>query len=163
MVISFISAPLGDHAAEVARWDILVQCGDPSNEEVGATWNAATSEHGWFGSPDNGAVDPSGRLWVSTDGNPTTGAADGLWALDTQGPSRATGYAFLRAPVGAEVCGPRFVPDGKTLFVAIQHPGDGHQATYENPTTRWPDFNSAMPPRPSVVAVRRGDGGPVGG
>lgn len=28
--------------------------------------------------------------------------------------------------------------------------------------SRWPDFRSDMPPRPSVIAVYREDGGKVG-
>ncbi|MEM7099153.1 MAG: PhoX family phosphatase [Pseudomonadota bacterium] len=158
-----IQNPGGDHASERSTWDILVQCGDPADPEAAATWNAATSDNGWFGSPDNCAFDAAGRLWVSTDGNPVTGAADGLWAIDTDGPRRGTGTAFFRAPVGAEVCGPRFAPDGKTLFLAIQHPGDGRQATFENPTTRWPDFQENMPPRPSVVSIKADDGNVIGG
>ncbi|XOV84175.1 MAG: PhoX family phosphatase [bacterium] len=158
-----ITTPDGDHAATTAQWDILIRCGDPSDPSVGAQWNAATSPNGWFGSPDNCAFDASGRLWIATDGNETTGAADGLWAIETQGPLRGTGYAFFRAPVGAEVCGPRFTPDGKTLFLAVQHPGDGDGATFESPTSRWPDFDAASPPRPSVVAVYRKDRGKIGG
>ena len=158
-----ITAPDGDHAANSARWDILIQCGDPAEPGFGARWNPETSRNGWFGSPDNCAFDESGRLWVATDGNQTTGAADGLWGVETEGPLRGTGYAFFRAPVGAEVCGPRFTPDGKTLFLAVQHPGDGDEATYESPTTRWPDFGRAAPPRPSVVAIYRDDGGFIGG
>lgn len=158
-----ITSPDGDHAANTARWDMLIQCGDPSNPDVGAIWNQATSANGWFGSPDNCAFDAAGRLWISTDGNQATGAADGLWGVETDGPLRGTGYAFFRAPVGAEVCGPRFTPDGKTLFLAVQHPGDGRAATFAAPTTRWPDFDPAVPPRPSVVAVYRQDGGVIGG
>ena len=157
-----IREPGGDFTATRSDWEILVKCGDPARPEVGAAWNPATSENGWFASPDNCAVDPAGRLWVSTDGNEDTGAADGVWALETDGPLRGTGRAFFRAPVGAEVCGPRFTEDGETLFVAVQHPGDGDGATYEAPTTRWPDFAPDMPPRPSVMALRRKQGGPVG-
>jgi len=158
-----ISTPNGDHAADTARWDILIQCGDPNDPDTGAQWNSRTSANGWFGSPDNCAFDASGRLWVATDGNSMTGAADGLWAIETDGPSRGTGLAFFRAPVGAEVCGPRFAPDARTLFLSVQHPGDGSEATFESPTTRWPDFRPPTPPRPSVVAVYRDDGGPIGG
>lgn len=154
--------PDGDFTATRSRWEILVRCGSPENANVGATWNPLTSEHGWFGSPDNCAVDPSGRLWVATDGNEMTGAADGLWAVETTGEARGTGKAFFRAPVGAEVCGPRFTPDGQTLFLSVQHPGDGDGATFETPTTRWPDFDANMPPRPSVLAIRRKDGSPIG-
>ena len=154
--------PDGDFTATRSRWEFLVKCGDPSEAEFGAVWNPLTSPNGWFGSPDNCAVDPSGRLWIATDGNERTGANDGVWALETEGERRGTGRAFFRAPVGAEVCGPKFTPAGDTFFVAVQHPGDGHRATYENPTTRWPDFEDGVPPRPAVLAIRREDGGPVG-
>jgi secreted PhoX family phosphatase len=155
--------PGGDFAATRSRWEVLVRCGDPDKPEVQATWNPETSDNGWFGSPDNCAIDPAGRLWVATDGNDSTGAADGLWAMETEGPLRGTGKAFFRAPVGAEVCGPRFTPGGDTLFLAVQHPGDGDGATFREPTTRWPDFAEGQPPRPTVVAIRRKDGGPIGG
>lgn len=157
-----ITEPNGDFTATTSRWDILIKCGDPSDPAFGATWNPLTTENGWFGSPDNCAIDPSGRLWVSTDGNEKTGASDGLWAVETTGERRGTSRAFFRAPVGAEVCGPKFTPDGQTLFVAVQHPGDGDGATFEAPTTRWPDFKEGVPPRPSVVAIRNIDGGKVG-
>lgn len=158
-----ITEPSGDFTSTTSRWDILVRCGDPSDPALGAVWNPLTSENGWYGSPDNCAIDPTGRLWVSTDGNSKTGAADGIWAMETEGNRRGTGRAFFRAPVGAEVCGPKFTPDGQTLFVAVQHPGDGDRATFEAPTTRWPDFGENSPPRPSVLALRRENGGPIGG
>jgi len=161
--------PDGDHAAETYRWEILLRCGDPTLATVGATFSSATSRNGWFGMPDNVAIDTDGRLWVATDGNagPTTGRADGVWGVETEGPARGTSRHFYRAPVGAEVCGPCFTPDGETLFVAIQHPGEadddaGPAATFENPSTRWPDFKPDMPPRPSIVAITRKGGGKIG-
>ena len=157
-----IQEPDGDFTATVSRWDILVRCGDPENPGIAAAWNPLTSAEGWFGSPDNAALDPNGGLWVATDGNPYTGANDGLWALHTEGTRRGAGKAFFRAPVGAEVCGPRFTPDGATLFLAVQHPGAGEGATFANPTTRWPDFAKDQPPRPAVLAITRKDGGTIG-
>lgn len=161
--------PDGDHAAETYRWEILVRCGDPALTDVGAAFSSETSRNGWFGMPDNVAFDADGRLWVATDGNagPTTGRADGVWGVETEGPERGTSRHFYRAPVGAELCGPCFTPDGETLFVAIQHPGEadddtGPPATFENPSTRWPDFKPDMPPRPSIVAITRRGGGKIG-
>src|SRR5690606_1109498 len=77
----------GDHGARKFTWEILVKCGDPSIAEVGATFSSATSKDGWFGMPDNCAIDSEGRLWVSTDGmsEKSTGRTDGLFAVDTEG------------------------------------------------------------------------------
>lgn len=170
-----ITEDAGDHAATTGRWDIVVLCGDPEVAPVGARWNPATSADGWFASPDNCALDAQGRLWVSTDqgGNwPATGNADGLYALETRGDGRGTSRLFFRCPVGAELCGPSFTSDGKTLFLAVQHPGtDGTRAfpgferdsTFEDPATRWPDFDANMPPRPSVLVVTKKGGGKIAG
>jgi secreted PhoX family phosphatase len=160
--------PDGDHAASQFRWEILLKCGDPAIAPVGATFSAATTHNGWFGMPDNVAVDAQGRLWVATDGNsaPRTGRADGLWGVETEGPGRGTSRHFYRVPSGAELCGPHFTPDDETLFVAVQHPGEAdggakELATFERPSTRWPDFKLDVPPRPAVVAITRRGGGKI--
>ncbi|MGZ8330689.1 MAG: PhoX family protein [Rhodoplanes sp.] len=167
-----MTAPDGDHTASRFSWDILVKCGDPAIAEVGATFNPATTRDGWFGMPDNCAVDHMWRLWIATDGNfgGRTGRTDGVWALETEGSLRGTGKLFFRCPVGAEMCGPEFTPDDETLFVAVQHPGEADEgdanappATFENPATRWPDFQPSMPPRPSVLAITRRGGGKIAG
>ncbi len=162
----------GDFAATKGKWEVLLKCGDPSVADVGASFSTATTANGWFGMPDNCAVDSAGRLWVATDGNNAkeTGRTDGLWAVDTEGPARATSKLFFRVPVGAEMCGPQFAPDDKTAFVAVQHPGDGgtdwepfgRPSYYEDLSTRWPDFKPDMPVRPSVVAITKQDGGKIG-
>jgi secreted PhoX family phosphatase len=163
----------GDHAATHATWDILVKCGDPEIAEVGAEWNPETSEHGWFGSPDNAAIDAEGRLWISTDQGSSwgkTGKSDGLYSMETDGALRGHAKLFFRCPVGGEMCGPLFTSDNETLFLAVQHPGtDGttdyagfeRASTFEDPATRWPDFDEKMPPRPSIVVVTKKGGGPI--
>ncbi|PBC07033.1 PhoX family phosphatase [Mesorhizobium sp. WSM3859] len=160
-----------DFAATKGKWEVLLKCGDPSVADVGATFSTATTAHGWFGMPDNCAVDSAGRLWVATDGQgpKATGRTDGLWAVDTEGPARATSKLFFRVPIGAEMCGPLFAPDDQTAFVAVQHPGDGGEdwegfgrpSYYEDPSTRWPDFKPDMPVRPSVVAITKQGGGKI--
>ena len=156
----------GDHAATTFRWEVLVRCGDPSIKDVGATFSSETSRNGWFGMPDNCAIDSKGRLWIATDGNSqkATGRADGLWALETDGELRGTSKHFFRVPAGAEMCGPFFTPNDETLFLAVQHPGEseeGQPASYEKPNTRWPDFKEGVPPRPSVVVVTKQGGGKI--
>ena len=170
-----MTAPDRDHAADRFDWQILIKCGDPSVAEVGALWNPATSTDGWFASPDNCAIDGEGRLWVATDQGKhwhKTGRADGLYAVDTTGEARGTSKLFFRVPVGAEMCGPCFTEDYETVFLPVQHPGtDGtdkfagfeRASTFEDPATRWPDFDDSMPPRPSVVAARKKGGGRIGG
>ncbi|MBK8456849.1 MAG: PhoX family phosphatase [Phyllobacteriaceae bacterium] len=154
----------GDFAATKSTWSILLKCGDPSIADVGASFSADTSKNGWFGMPDNCAIDNDGRLWVTTDGNSlkATGRADGVWAVDTDGEARGTSKLFFRVPIGAEMCGPCFAPGGETLFVAVQHPGDDGSATFENPATRWPDFKEGMPVRPAVLAIAKQGGGRIG-
>jgi uncharacterized protein len=159
-----ITEPEGDFAATKASWEILLKCGDPSVADVGASFNPATTDNGWFGMPDNCAIDTEGRLWVSTDGNSMkqTGRTDGVWAVDTEGDARGTSKLFFRVPVGAEMCGPLPTPDLTTFFVAVQHPGDDGLATFENPATRWPDFQDDMPTRPAVVVITKQGGGKIG-
>lgn len=169
-----LRAPGGDHAADRFAWSILVRCGDPKVAQVGAYWHPDVSPAGWFADPDNCAIDADGRLWISTDqgtGWKRTGKADGLYGLETEGPRRGLSKLFFRVPVGAEMCGPCFTPDMQTLFLAVQHPATdgvkdyapfGRGSTFDDPATRWPDFQPDMPPRPSVVAIRRQGGGRIG-
>ena len=161
----------GDFAATTGKWEILLKCGDPSVAEVGASFSTETSRNGWFGMPDNCHVDAEGRLWVATDGNSPkqTGRTDGIWAVDTEGAARATSKLFFRVPVGAEMCGPLLLPDMESMFVAVQHPGDGGEdwkpfgrpSYYEDLSTRWPDFRDDMPVRPAVVAISKRGGGKI--
>ncbi len=156
-----------DWAADRWRWDTFCLCGDPTAPEQQARFHPATSSAGWFTDPDNLGCDPRGRLWVCTDGPPDAGFNDALYAVDTDGPGRALPKLFYIPPVGAECCSPWFTPDGRTLFLAVQHPGevklDGSDAaSIADMDTAWPDHASGVPARPAVIVLSRVDGAEVG-
>jgi secreted PhoX family phosphatase len=147
-----------DHAADMFRWEVFLLAGNPAGDD-GASYPSEVGPDGWLVKPDNLAIDSQGRLWIASDGAGRSGFADGLWATAVEGPARGRPRHFFRVPIGAELTGPSFTPDGSTLFVSVQHPGQG--SSFDAPSTRWPDFADGMPPRPSVVAITREDGGPI--
>ena len=151
-----------DHAATECEWGFFLLGGNPSDPAHGARYGGAVSANGWVAAPDNVAFDPKGRIWISTDGqDDMAGFNDSLYAAQVSGPGRGVTRAFFNGPRGSEICGPAFTPDGRTLFLAVQHPGDG--SSFEKPSTRWPDFADGMPPRSAVLAITRDDGGEIGG
>ncbi len=165
----------GDHAALRFTWNLFIKAGDPLNPAVAGSYGPETSVNGWFACPDNAAFDSQGRFWVGTDQGEAwkkaSGTADGIWAVETEGPNRGKSKMFYRNPVGAEICGPYFTPDDKSLFVSVQHPAadgaesftkNGKVSSFEDPATRWPDFRDDMPPRPSVIVITKLDGGVLG-
>jgi secreted PhoX family phosphatase len=153
-----------DHTATECDWGFFLLGGDPTKAEHAARYASPVTANGWVAAPDNVAFDPKGRIWISTDGqDDAAGFNDSLYAAPTSGPNRGATRCFFTGPRGSEICGPEFTPDGRTLFVAVQHPGDEKGSTFEKPSTRWPDFQDGMPPRSAVVAITRNDGGEIGG
>jgi secreted PhoX family phosphatase len=151
-----------NHAASCFRWDIFLEGGDPANPADKAFYLGEVGSGSWVSCPDNLAFDAAGRLWISTDGMEDNGGSnDGLFAVDTMGDSKGVPHLFFTVPIGAECTGPSFTPQSYTLFVAVQHPGEG--SSYAIPTTRWPDFDPAVPPRPAVVAITSIHGEMIGG
>jgi len=144
----------GDHGSSEGSWDV-VYLGGPRS----AGGSVAEGDEGWLRNPDNGTFDPLGRLWVTADAHSKTkpAFANGLWCCEVEGGARGQAERIIATPIGAEPCGPCFTPEGDALFVSIQHPGEG--STWDAPSTRWPDFRSDRPPRPSVVVIERERGG----
>lgn len=138
-----------DHASTTFTWDLFLVCGDPAAPET------------WFGGfdktkvspiscPDNVAFDSTGNLWISTDGN-VLGSNDGVFRVPVAGPNRGQVQQVCTVPKGAEACGPLVTDDDRSLFVAVQHPGEIDGATFEDPASTWPHTDAF--PRPSVVVV----------
>ena len=60
---------------------------------------------------------------------------------------------FLTVPRGAETCGPLIADKNRSLFFAVQHPGEVDGATFESPASTWPHTDEF--PRPSVCVAYR--------
>ncbi|CAL9472273.1 PhoX family protein [Streptomyces sp. enrichment culture] len=146
-----------DPAADGFAWRLFLVAGDPEDP---ATYYAGYPKEkvSPISCPDNVAFDPYGNLWISTDGN-ALGTHDGLFGVATHGERRGELKQFLTVPVGAETCGP--IIQNRRVLVAVQHPGEVDGATVENPASAWPDGPGKLV-RPSVVAVYREDGRPIG-
>jgi uncharacterized protein len=166
-----------DHGATSFSWKIFLLCGNPninlitdaeainpglpSNVTFFAGY-AQASKLGHVASPDNIAFDSKGNLWIATDGQPSSADIgrpnDAIHAVPTAGRDRGHLRQFLSGPVECEVCGPEFSDDERTLFCAIQHPGEG--GGIPNATSNWPDRHGIA--MPSVVAVYHKDGRRIG-
>lgn len=168
----------GDDAASTRfSWNVFLLAGDPRNSQAkfltraedvlpGQTDREDTFYAGYadrskvspIACPDNLGFDPTGRLWIVTDADEELIGNNGCFVVPTSGPERGLLKQIMSAPVGAEVCGCEFTPDGTTLFLSIQHPGEG--GSVDEPVSHWPD-GQGLPARSAVIAVSREDGSPL--
>jgi uncharacterized protein len=167
---------------------------DPANINLSGLddTNDLSSPDGlWFGRPQNasGLVKP--LMWIETDDGAytdvtncmllcaqpgTVGDGTTKTITNTLGGSSATqatriGAApggnlrrFLVGPKECEITGIDSTPDGRTIFVNIQHPGENGNPS--NITSNWPASQAgAAPtsrPRSATIAITKNDGGVVG-
>lgn len=72
---------------------------------------------------------------------------------------------FLVGPKECEITGIAETPDGKALFVNIQHPGEETAPNFSSPSSfgsHWPDGGNARP-RSATIVITKDDGGQIGG
>ncbi|MEZ4818861.1 MAG: DUF839 domain-containing protein [Bdellovibrionota bacterium] len=133
--------------------------GDHLATEFTASTFAAGGPETGFASPDNMAFDNNGNLWMTTD---ISGSAmnkhpyafhgnNGLFVIPMQGESAGKAIQVASAPHDAEFTGPFFAPDGKTLFLSVQHPGENSRSL-DSVTSHWPEGGSHLP-KPAVIAI----------
>lgn len=161
---------------------------------LGADNDFSSPDGLWFARPQNPSGVGRPLLWIQTDDGSFTdrtnnqmlaalpgrvgdGAARTITNTSSTGATStqatfvgaaatpATVRRFLTGPLESEITGVDTTPDGRTIFVGIQHPGE--DATNPNvPSSNWPDNqNGPAPgvrPRSAVVAVTRTDGGIIG-
>ncbi|MGC3984951.1 MAG: DUF839 domain-containing protein [Pseudorhodoferax sp.] len=65
--------------------------------------------------------------------------------------------------MNCEITGATMAPDGCTLFVNIQHPGEPpSDRSVPDEITKYSTWPYGGRPRSAMLAIRREDGGPVG-
>ncbi|MBW4581614.1 MAG: DUF839 domain-containing protein [Tildeniella nuda ZEHNDER 1965/U140] len=185
-------------AAMSFKWEMMATGGEPAAGGLG------------FSNPDNLAFDPNGNLWIVTDmpsdkmnypvpadrleknGVPVKATNlrglfgnNSLWCIPLAGEAAGTPFLFGTAPMDAELTGPYFAPDAKTLFLSVQHPGElngtrkemaaeTRQYSMRMPAgqsfmqtrkvpigSNWPTKQPNEPPIPAVVTIRRRDQGAI--
>ena len=157
-----------DAAALAFKWDIFVLAGDPLLADANKQGNIKGDV---FGSPDGLWFDPAGRLWIQTDVSTSVlnrGDYAGVGNNQMLCADPATGRIrrFLTGPKGCEITGITMTPDGASMFINIQHPGEtaSERSDPAQPlaVSSWPDGEAAGRPRSSTIVIRRDDGGIVG-
>ncbi|APZ47408.1 alkaline phosphatase [Polaribacter reichenbachii] len=151
--------PKGDHHGSILK---IVETNGAFDALTfkSSTYIAGGTENG-FSCPDNLAFDMAGNLWITTD---MSGGAmnrtdkpymafknNSLFVIPRLGKDAGKVIRVASAPKDAELTGPWFSPDGKTLFLSVQHPGE-QTKDLSNPTSTWP-FDKDNIPKPAVVAI----------
>jgi len=123
-------------------------------------WLKGGKENG-FSCPDNLAFDKRGNLWMTVDisekvmgtGPYKSFGNNGLFYVPMSGEFAGQAIQVASAPVDAELTGPWFAPDGKTLFLSVQHPGLSARKDPSKPTSHWPGGNKTQA-KSSVVTIQ---------
>ena len=160
------------------RWQMVATGGSPWQGGMG------------FSNPDNLAIDSRGNVWLVTDRSTSSSSLDvfgnnACWLLPAKGASAGEALLFATGPMECELSGPCFDSSESTLFLAVQHPGEGHATHHQGEEefqahtletrdgqafeqlrrvplgSNWPSGIPGRVPRPGVVAIRRLGGGPL--
>lgn len=183
----------GSGAATTFRWDVYLFGARATADAANVNVSGLTADND-LSSPDGcwfSRATP-GLLWIQTDDGAYTDVTncmmlaaipgkvgdgakrtitskdgDTTKPVDTfvgKGPTSATLRRFLVGPKECEITGIAEAPDGKTLFVNIQHPGEETKPDFANASSfgsHWPDGGTSRP-RSSTIAITRTDGGAIG-
>jgi secreted PhoX family phosphatase len=158
----------GDYSGTTFTWKHFVLAGDPTLARADAKGNIKGDA---FSCPDGLWVDSRGVMWIQTD---MSTSAMGKGDLINMGNNMmlaadpATGdiRRFLTGPRGCEITGATMTPDGTTMFINVQHPGESPSERTDPDAPRkgsnWPDQRADGRPRSATVVIRKLDGGVIG-
>lgn len=186
-----------DNASTRFTWDVFL-FGSPANADDDYNLSGLTEDN-QFSSPDGLFIDHRGLIWIQTDDNALRNITNNQMLVavpgsvgdgeetttvtsDTRGDTSSTRTfvgqpagemdlkRFLVGPRGCEITGICLTPDARTLFVNIQHPGEGGSASrFNTDESTWPnssrdatDFGDGTSrPRSATVVITREDGGEI--
>ena len=186
------------NAATGFSWDVYV-FGAESRSAPGTVNLSSLTDDQDFSSPDGLVFSPAtGIMWIQTDDGAYTDVTNcmmlaALPGTVGDGAKRTLSYTkadkttvsvdtfvgkapgedklkrFLVGPVGSEITGLCETPDGKTIFINIQHPGETTaQANIADPskyTSQWPSnagYGAGKRPRSATIVITKNDGGKIG-
>lgn len=185
------------NAATSFSWDVYV-FGAESGAAPGTVNLSSLTDDQDFSSPDGLVFSPStGIMWIQTDDGAYTdvtncmmlaalpgtvgdgakktltyAATAGPLVVDTfvgKTPGNDTLKRFLVGPKACEITGLCETPDGKAIFVNIQHPGETTaMADLADPTkytSQWPSnagYGAGKRPRSATIVITKNDGGKIG-
>jgi hypothetical protein len=131
------------HTGLTFTWDIYLIAEDTHGTEDS------------FSDPDGLWADPDGRLFIQTDGGQKDGLNNQMLVAD---PASGDLRRLLTGVTDCEITGIAVTPDRRTMFVNVQHPGNG------DPTvTNFPALPDGMTvPRDATIVISRKRGGVVG-
>ncbi len=132
-----------DVNGDTFQWEIFLIAADTHGTE------------GSFSDPDGIAVDNRGRVFIQTDGSQQDGLQDQMLVANA-----FTGEVrrLFMGVNGDEITGFAHTPDRKTVFVNMQHPGNGDPAETNFPA----ETDGTTIPRDCTIVIRRKDGRQVG-
>ena len=179
-------------------WDVYLFGAEASADKTLINISALTDDQD-FSSPDGLAFSKAtGICWIQTDDGAYTDASNCMMLAAVPGQvgdgSKKTltytktdgskfdivtpvGKAatpdtlkrFLVGPKGSEITGLAETPDGKTIFVNIQHPGEGtgmaNLADAGKFQSQWPanaGYGAGKRPRSATIVITKNDGGNIG-
>ena len=185
-------------AATTFTWDVYLFGAQSDADAAKVNLSSLTADQD-FSSPDGLVFSPyTGVMWIQTDDGAYTDVTNNQMLAAVPGtvgdgtkrtlsytkadsstlnvdtyvgkvPTPTTLKRFLVGPVGAEITGLCETPDGKAVFINIQHPGETTaQANIANPalyTSKWPSnagYGAGNRPRSATIVITRTDGGKVG-
>ncbi|MDO9567765.1 MAG: PhoX family phosphatase [Hydrogenophaga sp.] len=185
------------NAATGFSWDVYV-FGAESSAAPGTVNLSSLTDDQDFSSPDGLVFSPAtGIMWIQTDDGAYTdvsncmmvaalpgtvgdgakktltyAATAGTLTVDTyvgKAPGADNLKRFLVGPKACEITGLCETPDGKAMFINVQHPGEttaqADIADATKYTSQWPSnagYGAGKRPRSATIVITKNDGGRIG-